>query len=830
MDPMPKYYRRKGKEMRKISFTVETVVFLMALVLGMPMSSHAASDTMKVVAIDLGGSNTGEATMVSDASGESILIDSGDNKTRAVFKWLDANGYKKKKFDVVVTHWHDDHAGNTGEIIRRYNIGTVYMPKADYIYEEETPYYKYERLYYKDVVDSSKLKGTKIVYLKKGQTIRTGSVTGKVIYCCGSPRSETKLAVDYINNQSAVIMFSGGGCKFLAAADIEAPAENRLLNSGVSLRADIFKLSHHGLNTSNQQEFLKAVNPTYAYVTSNRTTPSAYMRADIEQSLIRMGRIANVMGTGYNGTVTYTCRDGRVTVGAKKNTGLMYQRLIDKETGKTRKVTCVFNNATRVRKIKQILDSDKYYNQQLNADGTMFSGNLVKRDGNYYLEKNGIGAYNTFARKGGKTYWFDFNGKRKEGGFLSAYGKRYYLNTGDDPYRVCGWKSIDGKKYYFVGSKYEGYSPNTEGMMLTGFKTVIGKDYYFMDSDCSTYKSADSGRLMIGFFRAGGDLYYGANDKVAGFKLADYGAIVKDWATISGRLYYMGPDGAVRTGWQTIDGKRYYMGTNGTTSVKKFVTIDGAVYYFGEDGVMATGLTAIGDATYYFGEDGVMATGFTAVGSEMYYFGEDGRMATGWIELDGRTYYAGEDGRLARGITEIDGKEYTFDEEDCHLIGSGDPLGEGENELSEDENRPGEGEVGQNEEENDPGAEDEPEDPSEGSTGPADPSEGSTEPAEDPSYADTGDTSEHAEEITEEGLTNDPDGSDDDDTALFEDPADEGEEGLSDPEGTAGSDGESLADQEDAAYADTSAEPAEGSVQPAEGSVQPAADSVQPVV
>ena len=200
------------------------------------------------------------------------------------------------------------------------------------------------------------------------------------------------------------------------------------------------------------------------------------------------------------------------------------------------------------------------------------------------------------------------------------------------------------------------------------------------------------------------------------------------------------------------------------------------------------------------------------------------------IELDGKTYYAGEDGRLARGITEIDGKEYTFDEEDCHLIGSGDPLGEGENELSEDENRPGEGEVGQNEEENDPGSEDEPADPSEGSTGPADPSEGSTEPAEDPSYADTGDTSEHAEEITEEGLTNDPDGSDDDDTALFEDPADEGEEGLSDPEGTAGSDGESLADQEDAAYADTSAEPASGSVQPAEGSVQSAADRVQPVV
>lgn len=766
--------------MRKIGIIVVTVVFLMAFTLGKPVSSHAASDTMKVVAIDLGGSNTGEATMVSDAGGKSLLVDSGDNKTRAIFKWLNDNGYKNKKFDVLVTHWHDDHAGNTGEIIRRYNVGTVYIPKADYLYREDTSYYRYERGYYKDVVDSSRLRGTKIVYLKKGQTIRLGAVTGRVLFCNGSPRSETRLALDYINNQSAVIMFSGGGCRFLAAADIEVQAENRLLNSGENIQADIFKLNHHGLSTSNQQKFLKAVDPTYAYVTSNRTTPSSFSRADINKSLIRMGWISNVMGTGYNGTITYTCRDGKVSVGAKRNTGVMYQRLIDKETGKTRRVTHVFNNASRVRKIKEILDSDRYYNQQLNADGTMFSGNLIERDGDYYLEKNGIGAYNTFARKGAKTYWFDFNGKRREGGFLNAYGKRYFLNAGGDPYRVCGWKTIDGKKYYFVGSRYEGYSKNTEGMMLTGFKTVIGKDYYFMDSDCSTYKSAELGRLMIGFFRADGNLYYGANDKVAGFQQADYGAIVKNWAMISGRLYYMGPDGAVRTGWQTIDGKRYYMGTNGRTAVNKFVTIDGAVYYFGEDGVMATGFTAIGD--------------------DLYYFGEDGRMAIGWIELDGRTYYAGEDGKLARGITEIDGKEYAFDEEDCHLIDPDDPLST-DDELSEEENEPG-GEV------IDPTQEDS--EPDEEEQTPADPSEGSTEPAEESSDAGTGDTAEYAEETPAEELTDDPDGPDGDDPALPDDPADEGEDGYTDPEGVSDGDAESLPETEAPSYGETSAQQAAG--------------------
>ena len=793
--------------MRKIYILVVTQIVMLAVAMGMPIYSRAATDTMKIEAIDLWGSNTGEATMVSDASGKAILVDSGDNKTRAVFKWLDASGYKKRKFDVLVTHWHDDHAGNTGEIIRRYNVGTVYIPRTNYLYEEETDYYKYERSYAKDVIDSAKSKGTKIVYLKKGQTIRTGTVTGKVLYCCGSPRSETKLAVDYINNQSAVIMFSGGGSRFLAAGDIEAAAEDRLLNSGANLRADIFKLSHHGLNTSNQQKFLKAVDPVYAYVTSNRSTPSAYMKKDTEASLIRMGWIANVMGTGYNGTITYTCRDGKISVGAKRNTGLMYQRLIDKETGKTRKVTCVFNNATRVRKIKEILDSDKYYNQQLNADGSMFSGSFVKRNGDYYLEKNGVGAFNTFARKGQKVYWFDYSGKRREGGFLNAYGRRYYLSTGEDPYRVCGWKSVDGRKYYFVGSKYEEYSKNTEGMMLTGFKTVNGKDYYFMDTDCSTYKGADHGRLMIGFFTAGGNLYYGANDKVSGYMPEDYGAIVKNWATISKRLYYMGPDGVVRKGWQTIDGKRYYMGTNGRTAVNKFVTIDGAVYYFGEDGVMASG--------------------FTEIGGETYYFADDGKMAVGWIELDGKTYYAGDDGRLARGEAEIEGKTYYFDENDGHMIEPDGPQNT-ENELSEES---GSGTENEADGGNGPGEENGLSEEEESL--PEDPSESSTEQAEESSDAGTGDTAEHAEETPAEELTDDRDGSGEVHTDLSEEasdgsgqgvedtegpaddggegladhkgPAVDGGEGLADPEGQAVDGGEDLTDPEAPSYADTAA-------------------------
>ena len=740
---------------------------VLGALLGAPVLSRAAEDTMKIVAIDLGERNMGDAAMISDGSGRSLLVDSGDTRGKAIFNWLDANGYRNKKFDTLITHWHDDHAGNTARIILDYNVGTVYMPRTDYLYTDPTVYSSYERTFFYAVRDAALKRGTRIVWLQQGQTINVGSVKGRVLYISGSPRKESDMTVNYINNQSAVIMFTGGGAKYLTAGDIEKPAENRLLNAGVSLRADIFKLNHHGTDTSNQQKFLDAVDPTYAYFGSNRSTATQFTTGEVRASVTRMGSIANVLGTGYNGTITYTCTGGNITVNAERNVKKMYQRLIDKKTGKTTKATYSFNKLTEIRKINKILNTNKYYNQQLNADGSVFTGSPVKRNGRYYLEKDGICAYNTFAEKGGRTYWFDLYGRRYEGGFLSAYGRRYYMNPNGDPYRMCGWRSVEGRKYYFVGSRYGQYSKAIEGAMLTGFKTIEGKRYYFMDSSCKTYRKDDQGRLMIGFFTVNGSLYYGANDKVKGFRPEDYGAIVKNWATIRDRLYYMGSNGVVRKGWQTIGGKRYYMGTNGTTAVNRFVTIDGAVYYFGQDGAMLRG----GDFTirnkrYRFGPDGKMVREINC------HLDKNGEPLTGWHELDGKTYYADEDGELARGKREIDGKTYYFDEEDGHLIGQEDPLNgpEGQQPGQEHTLESEDSSVGGQEEEPDGEDDGAPEDPSEGDTGASeDPSEGDTGASEDPSESDTSASEDPSESDT--SASEDPS---EGDTDAAEDPSESG--------------------------------------------------------
>lgn len=524
------------------------------------MYVSAASDIMKVVSIDLGQENTGEATMISDGSGRSLLVDSGDNHNDTIFHWLDRNGYKKKKFDTLVTHWHDDHAGNTAEIIQKYRIGTVYLPSPGYTYKKNTDYYKYERGYARRVLAAAKKRGTKVVYLKKGMTIKIGTVRGKVLSVNESPAKENWYDVQYYNNQSAVIMFTGGGSKFLAAGDSQEQSEKRLLKSGVSLKADIYKLSHHGYDRSNSQDLLNTVKPVYAYFSCNKSTPSRYLHNDIKDSVTRTGKASNVMSTRYNGTTTYVCKGGNIRVKAGRNVKKMYQRLIDKKTNKAANVTFVFNKACGIRNIQNVLNSDRYYNRQLNADGTLFSGKWVKKNNNkYMLVKNGIYAYNTFAKANNRVYWFNMNGYRSDPGFISAYGRRYYML----PRRAIGFRTINNKRYYFMGKMYSNYKEYLEGMMMTGFKVISGKLYYFQDQKCEGFKEENLGVNLIGFFTVDGKTYYSAERNMKGYTPSMYGVIQKGWKTIGGCRYYLGQDGVVRKGWQTIDGVRYHFDENG---------------------------------------------------------------------------------------------------------------------------------------------------------------------------------------------------------------------------------------------------------------------------
>ncbi len=96
----------------------------------------------------------------------------------------------------------------------------------------------------------------------------------------------------------------------------------------------------------------------------------------------------------------------------------------------------------------------------------------------YYVQKDGTAAVKAFVKvkTNGKKklVYYDEEGKavrfsKDKAGFVTIGKYQYYIKT--DYSIVTGWKTIDGKKYYF--------NPKKNGRMVTGTKKISGTKYTF---------------------------------------------------------------------------------------------------------------------------------------------------------------------------------------------------------------------------------------------------------------------------------------------------------------------------------------------------------------
>ena len=68
------------------------------------------------------------------------------------------------------------------------------------------------------------------------------------------------------NNGSALVRLEYGKVGFLFTGDIEAAAEEQLVEQGIDLKATVLKVPHHGSKTSSSQAFIEAVHPEVAVI------------------------------------------------------------------------------------------------------------------------------------------------------------------------------------------------------------------------------------------------------------------------------------------------------------------------------------------------------------------------------------------------------------------------------------------------------------------------------------------------------------------------------------------------------------------------------------
>lgn len=185
---------------------------------------------------------------------------------------------------------------------------------------------------------------------------------------------------------------------------------------------------------------------------------------------------------------------------------------------------------------------------------------------------------------------------------VSAVSEETEPSNNTESENLWGWKTIDGKKYYF----------RQDGTAVTQNTIIDGIRYKFSsDGVCI---GVFSGKTYIN-----GKIYYYKN-----------GVLQRGWFTVNKKRFYANEAGIVVTKSTTIDGVRYKFGSDGvcrgTFSGK--IRIKGKLYYY-QKGILQKGWFIVDGKTYYAHEDGMIRTGWASIsdetnGRDIYYFDKNG--------------------------------------------------------------------------------------------------------------------------------------------------------------------------------------------------------------
>ncbi len=202
----------------------------------------------------------GDAFYLKTPQGIEVIWDGGMDKT-FLQKLSKYRPFFDKNIDLwVITHPDSDHYNGGLEVLKQMNIKMIMLKGVD----KKNPQYM-------EIYALAKAKGVKIIIADSTKDIKIGDIFIDTLYplqsLYGSKNTE-EIGNNFSIVQKLSIFDEDNTKTILLTGDIEKDAENTLLLSGVDVSADILKIGHHGSKSSSSENFLKAVSPQRAIITT----------------------------------------------------------------------------------------------------------------------------------------------------------------------------------------------------------------------------------------------------------------------------------------------------------------------------------------------------------------------------------------------------------------------------------------------------------------------------------------------------------------------------------------------------------------------------------
>lgn len=240
----------------------------------------------------------GDSALIVTPEGKQVLVDGGPGTGSATAALSGPLPSGDRSIDMVVlTHLDSDHSRGLLEVLDRYRVASVLFGQED---TQSAMYPRWRAMMDRENAIEIRAQAGQVVALEDGVSLQ---VLNPPEQSAGGPAKDP-------NNNGVVLKLVYEHVSFFLAADIEAPAENRLVSSGLDMSSAVLKVAHHGSRTSTTPAFLAEVTPSVAVVSVGTDNSFGHPRHEV---LERLGEAVGndaIFRTDRDGTVEFIS-DGR---------------------------------------------------------------------------------------------------------------------------------------------------------------------------------------------------------------------------------------------------------------------------------------------------------------------------------------------------------------------------------------------------------------------------------------------------------------------------------------------------------------------------------------